>query len=68
MPHYLVNDRAQPTGEHEVHETICSHLPDSSNRRPLGWHADCHSAVRAARQIYANSDGCAFCCPACHRK
>jgi len=68
MPNYIVNQRAQSTGEHEVHETTCSSAPASWNQQALGWHATCQSAVQAARQYYTNVDGCAHCSSACHTK
>ena len=68
MPNYCVNSNAQPTGEREVHDTAkyCLHRPNDC--RPLGWHADCYGAVAAARRLYNNVDGCAFCTPECHTR
>lgn len=70
MPHFCINDNAQPTGEHEVHnlDAGCSFLPDYRNRRDLGFHANCHSAIAAAKKIYSSVDGCAYCVPECHKK
>ena len=70
MPNYCVNKNAQPTGEHEVHnlDVSCHHLPDLSNRQNLGWHSDCHGAIRQAKEYYLNVDGCAYCCPVCHTR
>ena len=68
MPNYCVNDNAQPTGEHEVHDTAkyCPHRPTTC--RNLGRHENCRDAVQAARAIYNNVDGCAFCTPECHTR
>lgn len=70
MPEYCVNRNAQPSSnDHEVHDLTpgkCSHLPDHSNRVPLGNQPNCQSAVSAAKKIYADSNGCAYCCPECH--
>jgi hypothetical protein len=70
MPNFCVNKNAQFTGEHEVHNLAanCPHLPALSNRLDLGWHADCHGAIRKAKEYYSNVDGCAYCCPACHSR
>lgn len=68
MAAYHVNKNAQPTGEHEVHKTGCAHQPDPGNRQALGEHADCHSAVKKAKEYYSNVDGCYHCCNACHKK
>lgn len=54
MSNYLVNSQPQSTGEHEVHEERCRHLPNVENRQNLGWHADCKSAVKKAKTIYTN--------------
>ena len=70
MPNYCVNRNAQPTGEHEVHKLdgSCTRLPEKSNQLDLGWHPDCHSAVRKAREFYNNVDGCYYCCASYHTK
>jgi hypothetical protein len=68
MPEYVLNSRPQPTGEHEVHTTTCSHVPRLENRIPLGSHTDCHGAMAQARRFYTNVDGCYFCCNPCHKK
>jgi len=69
MAYYCVNKNAQPTGEHEVHklDTSCPHLPAPENRIDLGWHSDCQSALRKAKEFYSNVDGCAYCCPTCNK-
>ena len=70
MPNYCVNKNPQPTGEHEVHDldASCSYLPDYSNRLDLGWHTNCHSAVKKAKEHYNNVDGCYYCCSDCHTR
>lgn len=64
--HYYVNNNAQANGDHEVHNSVCSYLPNEKNRRYLGEFPSCQSAVMAAKQIYASADGCAYCSPTCH--
>ncbi len=69
MAEYCVNTNAQSNGDHEVHDLTpgkCSHLPDASNRKNLGWHPSCYSAVATAKLTYSQSNGCAYCCPQCH--
>lgn len=69
MPNYHVNKNAQsPGGEHEVHENGCGHQADPQNRQALGFHSDCHSAVRKAREYYSNVDGCYHCSRPCHTR
>lgn len=69
MPYYYVNTNAQSNGDHEVHEdTYCSNAPTPQNRKSLGYHSDCHSAVREAKKTYSQSNGCFYCCKPCHTK
>ena len=69
MPYYLVNQNAQPTGEHEVHEkNNCNHLPEPHNRKDLGWHLNCNDAIKEAKKTYNNVDGCKYCVPQCHTR
>jgi hypothetical protein len=68
MPLFHVNKNAPAGGEHEVHENGCAHQPLPENRLSLGTHATCKGAVQEAKKTYPNSDGCAYCCPACHTR
>lgn len=66
MPRYYVNSNAQSNGDHEVHLETCSHLPNELNRVDLGYHQNCATAVQAAKRLYTKSNGCYYCCNACH--
>ena len=66
MARYCVNKNAQSNGDHEVHTDGCSWLPDAANRLYLGDFSNCHGAVREAKKHYSQSNGCAYCCAACH--
>lgn len=68
MARYCVNKNAQTNGDHEVHNlnVATSCLPEFLNRYDLGEHPNCRSAVAAAKNIYAQSNGCAICTPECH--
>lgn len=67
MPRFYVNTNSQSNGDHEVHENSnCSHAPSLQNRKDLGYHSDCHSAVREAKLTYPQSNGCSYCCKPCH--
>lgn len=68
MDHYYVNKNAQLTGEHEVHKSGCSYMPDINNRIYLGSFSNCQDAVREARKYYSKVDGCYYCCPRCHTR
>jgi hypothetical protein len=66
MDRYYVNDAAQATGEHEVHKSGCSCMPDPNDCRYLGQFSDCRDALRKARRVYPRVDGCYYCCHLCH--
>lgn len=67
MSHYYVNKNAQANGDHEVHTTGCSFMPNEENRVFLGDFGTCGPAVTEAKKNhFSQSDGCAYCCPDCH--
>ena len=67
MAAYYVNDTAQATsGDHEVHVSTCSWFPLTS-KTYLGDYPSCSGAVAKAKTSYSSSDGCAYCCAACHK-
>jgi len=68
MARYYVNKNAQSTGEHEVHTTGCSYMPNPENRTYLGDFTNCKDAVKAAKKVYDNVDGCYYCCKPCHTR
>ena len=63
---YYVNKNAQWNGDHEVHNSGCSWLPDVSNRIYLGDFSTSRAAVREARKYYNQVNGCFYCCPESH--
>ena len=71
MPTYIVNKNTDDKNRHEVHEigpTKCRRLPAEHNRVSVGWHSDCHGALKAAEDLgYKPADGCAHCSPDCHK-
>ena len=67
MPNYDVNKNAQANGDHEVHRAdYCPTPAEERNRHHLGTFASCREAVREAKKVYRQSNGCAFCSPECH--
>lgn len=64
MALYFLNNRAQTSGEHEVHREGCQFMPGDLTR--LGDHETCHTAVAAARKILPQSNGCYHCARECH--
>ncbi len=67
--HYYVNKETigNPHYNHEVHTKDCQWMPSAANRDYLGYYNNCAAAVKKAEEIYANVDGCATCCPLCHK-
>ncbi len=66
MEEYFVNNYAQANGDHEVHKRSCYWRHLAENMRSLGVFDNCHEAVKAAKRIFPQADGCRFCCPECH--
>ena len=64
MADYCVNNQAQSNGDHEVHVYTCSYLP--ADFTYLGSFDSCYPAVVRAKQYYPQSNGCYWCCRACH--
>jgi hypothetical protein len=68
VPRYVVNKNEQATGEHEVHTTECGHKPARENCIALGYCSNCQVALQKALAYFSNVDGCAYCCPECHKR
>jgi hypothetical protein len=66
MALYYVNKNAQANGDHEVHTTGCSFMPERDNRNYLGDFATCRPAVTEAKKHYTQVNGCYYCANACH--
>lgn len=66
MARYYVNKNAQSNGDHEVHKSGCSWMPEPQNRVSLGEHASCSTAVTEAKRHYPKSNGCFYCSRPCH--
>lgn len=66
MAKYYVNRNSQSNGDHEVHTTGCSFLPNPENRIDLGDHINCASAVKKAKEYYNQVNGCYYCSNSCH--
>ncbi len=64
--YYYVNKNAQLNGDHEVHVSSCTRLPEEKNRLYLGIFETCSPAVREAKKTYPQSNGCYYCCYSCH--
>ncbi|WP_417859169.1 hypothetical protein [Xanthomarina gelatinilytica] len=66
MAKYFLNRNAQSNGDHEVHKEGCYWLTLIANKKDLGYHSSCHSAVLEAKKTYRQSNGCATCSNECH--
>ena len=66
MAKYYVNQNAQYNGDHEVHKLGCDHFPEPENCKYVGDFTHCRDAVKAAKDIYPQSNGCYYCAPHCH--
>ena len=68
--YYYVNKltTGNPNFNHEVHKSNCYYLPSESNREYLGYFNSCAEAIQTAKRRYFNVDGCAVCCPECHKQ
>ena len=66
MASYYVNKNQQANGDHEIHTTGCSYLPEAHNRIYLGEFTSCAPAVTKAREYYPQSNGCFYCSKDCH--
>jgi hypothetical protein len=66
VAHYYVNQNAQSNGDHEVHKSGCSYMPESENSNYLGDFASCSPAVQKAKEYYAQANGCNYCANPCH--
>ena len=66
MASYYVNDNVQSNGDHEVHVYGCDYLAQIKSKTYLGSFDSCRPAVTEAKKTYRQSNGCYYCCNACH--
>jgi hypothetical protein len=66
MPNYFVNKNTDAQGDHEVHTEDCPWIPEMKNRIALGYHANCKSAVKKAKEYYSKVNGHKYCSVDCH--
>lgn len=69
MEHYYVNNNPtlNPGYHHEVHTEKHINELKVISKSYLGYYTNCAEAVNKAKEIYNDADGCAVCCPLCHR-
>lgn len=66
MNKYYVHKKQDNHGDHEVHESDCSHIDNVENFIYLGSFDKCHEAVQAAKKYYSKVNGCIRCSRECH--
>jgi hypothetical protein len=75
MSKYILNKNQQDSQSgknYEVHneDSNCSKLPNLENRISLGYHQNCESAIRKAKETRPewkyDIDGCFYCAKDCH--
>lgn len=66
MKHYYVNKETMGNPNYN-HAEGCVWMPSAVNRIYLGYFSSCSDAIKKAKEYYSNVDGCATCCPLCHR-
>lgn len=59
---FYVNKNAHTNGDHEVHRSKCSRLPDAENRQYLGDFNSSQEAVKEAQKFYGQVNNCKNCC------
>lgn len=69
MQHYYVNNNQthNPGFHHEVHTEKHAKELNIASTQYVGYFSDEVEAVRKAKDIYYDADGCASCCPKAHR-
>jgi|GEM_PF-5608089 len=56
-----VNERAQSSSDHDVHQAGDYWLSPAQSTVDLGLRSPCRTAVESARTIYLTANGCATC-------
>ncbi len=64
---YVLSTIRTETGIRFVHKDDCQVRPDETWVEALGRFDGCEAAIAKARDIAGNVNGCALCCPDCHR-
>jgi hypothetical protein len=69
MEFYYVNNDStyNPGYHHEVHTEKHANELMIKNKTYLGYYSNCYDALNEAKKLYHDADGCAICCPLCHR-
>ena len=66
MANYYV-DKDMRNGDHGVHVEGCGQMPHQDHMIFLGSFDNCRDALEEAHSYYREANGCAACCPQCHK-
>jgi hypothetical protein len=64
MERYYLSKTEHRDGYYEVHLADCRYFPE--DRKDLGLHPNCRSAIFEAKKYFAHTNGCFFCLSECH--
>lgn len=65
--YYVNNDQTKNPGfHHEVHTEEHAKELGIYNKTYLGYFNSCAGAVKEAKTIFSDADGCVICCSECH--
>lgn len=67
MPNYIVNLTKDNKGYNEVHTTDCTHGKKALHTTSIGYHLNEIEAVKSAKNLGYNADGCYYCCNKAHK-
>lgn len=69
MQHYYINNNQtqNPGLHHEVHTEDHANTLKIISKQYVGYFSGEVEAVKKAKEIYSDADGCAICCPKAHR-
>ena len=68
MSAYDVKPPLSSNKKHVLHRKGCHWMGPISVCRHVGNHASCHGALRIAKRVHRDVNGCVRCAPACHKR
>ena len=63
MVTYYVHTKLMASGDHEVHAEGCEWCPPDEQVRPVGTFESSDKAMKSAKKIYPEANGCHLCMP-----
>jgi hypothetical protein len=65
---YYINKKPQNDGFHDIHTSDCSYLPSAEYKEYLGVFDHWKHALKRAKKMYSNANGCPHCLKECHKR